>query len=178
MRENVKKVNKDIFFLALMTAISASLYVFETLLPRPLPFMKIGLSNIIVLLLVFTCLTKQAMIVAIAKSALGAFFTGTLFSPTFILSFVGTLCATLMMIFAVKLSKSITIFGTSIIGSWTHLVAQLLLVRFFIIKNATIFSLYPVIAISSIVAGSITALVAFYFMKHIDLRSIYVEAHS
>jgi len=177
MRETVKMVNKDIFFLALMTAISSSLYLVEVFLPRPLPFMKLGLSNIVVLLLVFTGFTRQAIIVSVAKSVLGAFLTGVLFSPTFFLSFCGSFGAVMMMILVVRFIKSITVFGTSIIGSWVHLVVQLLLVRFFIVKSASIYSLYPLIALSSVLAGFITAFVAYIFMGQIDLRRVYAEAH-
>jgi len=178
MEDRKNTVNSEIFFLAMMTAIASGLYFLEMLLPRPLPFLKPGLSNIIVLLLIFSSFIKEAIIVATAKSVIGAFATGMLFSPTFLLSFSGSLCSAVIMVVALKSLHNITVFGISVVGSFTHLFVQLLLVRFFIIKSGSIISLYPIIAIFSVIAGLFTGIIAFYFMKHINLRSIYAKINA
>jgi heptaprenyl diphosphate synthase len=170
--------NKHIYFLSIMTAIAVSLYFFEVLLPKPLPFMKIGFSNIVVLLLVFSGFWKEAFLVGGSKSIIGSFITGTLFSPTFVLSIFGTMFSVAIMIFVFRYLRGLTLVGLSICGSFAHLMTQLVCIRVFIICSDSIYNLYPVIAISSIVAGFITGLVAYSFNKHIDIRDIYAKINS
>ena len=177
-RINLMKINRSyVFFLALMTAFAASLYFVEVFIPRPMLFMKIGLSNIVVLLLVFCRFYREAMIVALSKSIIGAFFTGTLFSPMFVLSIGGTVFSCVFMIVFSRLlslkKEGLSIIGLSIIGAFVHLVTQLILVRLLIIHSDSIFTLYPVIAVTSVVTGFLTGFIGNYVLKYIDLRSYY-----
>ena len=167
---------KYIFFIAMMTALASSLNLLEMFIPKPLPFMKIGLSNIIVLILVFSEFYKEAIIVAFSKSIIGAFLSGLLFSPTFLLSLGGNLVSCILMIIFSKALKNITIFGVSVIGSYFHLLTQLIIMRIFIIQNNSILLLYPLIAVISILTGLLTGMIGSLFNKYIDMRSVYVKA--
>ena len=168
--------NKDyIFFLSLMTAFALSLYFFEVLIPQPLPFMKVGLSNIVVLVLILSFFTKEAFIVALSKSVIGSFFTGTLISPSFVLSISGACFSCFIMVIAYRFLKNFSVFGLSVLGAFAHLLAQLVMVRLILIKTNSIFTLYPLIVFSAIITGLITGMLAFVFMKHINLRSVYVK---
>ena len=196
------KKKKYIYFLAFMTVFSSSMYILELYIPKPFPFIKIGLSNVIVLSLVFNYFFKEAVIVSFAKSFIGCFMTGVLFTHAFLLSFSGNLLSCLFMIMLkfflkntsdlscpitqaknnesegkVKSSQNgLSIFGLSICGSFIHMGTQLFIVRIFIIQSNSILLLYPLIAVSSILAGFITGLAGYYFNKYMDIRSIYVEA--
>ena len=160
-------------FLALMTAFAVSLYFFEMLIPQPLPFMKIGLSNIVVLSLIYSLYAKEALFVATVKSVLGAFFTGTLISPAFLLSVTGACFSCIMMFLTFKYLKNLSIIGLSVIGAFTHLLAQLFMVRLVILQTNSIFSLYPLIVLSAVITGFITGLFAYILLNHINLRSMY-----
>ena len=179
-----------------MTALATSLYFFELFIPKPLPFMKIGLSNIVVLILIYNLFFKEAIFVSVAKSIIGSFLSGTLFSPAFLLSISGNLLSALVMVVVVFLLNNsfykaclvrtpsnskhqppnyhLSIFGISILGSFIHLVTQLLVLRIFIIQSDTILLLYPFIAVSSIIAGFLTGLVGYYINKSID----FIEIHN
>jgi heptaprenyl diphosphate synthase len=169
-------VNKNyVFFVALMTAFATSLFFFEVFLPKPLPFMKLGLSNIVVLVLVCSYFYKEAVIVATGKSLIGSFVTGTLLSPSFLLSFGGALLSSVVMIVFFRYIKGLSIVGVSVVGAFAHLVTQLFLVRLVIIHSDSVLSLYPVIALLSVITGFLTGLAGFYFMKYIDIRSYYAK---
>ena len=194
-----------------MTAFAVSLHLLEMLIPKPLPFMKIGLSNIVVLILIYNSFLKEALIVALAKSLIGTFLSGTLFSPAFLLSISGSMLSCVFMILVYKLFISIhksneelqiascklnenppskhrgklwhynegadrvSIFGLSIVGSFIHLLSQLIVVRFFILPSDSILLLYPLIAVISIVAGFLTGLFGYFFNNTIDFRSFYAK---
>ena len=165
-----------IYFLALMTALATSLYFIEMLLPKPLPFIKIGFSNIIILLLVYNRIFRFAIFTTLLKSVIGSFATGTLLTPTFLLSFSGGLSSCLFMIIFTLLLQNLSIVGLSIIGAFSHLLMQLLVVKYLIIKSNNILLLYPIIAVLSIITGIITGMVAAYFNKSLDLRSLYAKS--
>jgi len=174
----IKRNKNYTFFLALMTAFALSLYFFEMLIPQPLPFIKVGLSNIVVLVLVFSQFYKEALFVAFAKSFVGALVTGTIISPTFILSLSGACLSCGFMIVFYKSLKSLTIFGLSIVGAFVHLMTQLVMVRLILIKTNNIFSLYPLIVISAIITGFITGWLAYIFSTNVNLRSVYVKINN
>lgn len=172
----LKFKNKNyLFFLAILTTIASCLFILETFVPKPLPFIKLGLSNIIITALIFSNFYKEAFFVSVSKSIVGGFFTGVIISPTIILSLSGAICSCAFMIYFYKFLKKISIIGLSIIGSFSHLMAQLLVVRFLIIENNSIFSIYPLISFFSVITGFITGLCTYYFIKYIDLRSYYVK---
>ena len=175
--DDMKKVNRNyVFFLALMTALASSLFLLEFLLPKPFPFMKIGLSNIIVLSLVLSSYYKEALLVSVSKSFIGSFVTGTLFSPTFLLSFCGGVTSCIVMIVFSKVLRGVSVFGLSVIGAFVHLMSQLFLVRILLIREDSIFSLYPFLALSAIVTGLFTGILCYLFMQHIEIGRLYEKA--
>lgn len=151
--------------LAFYTALAVTIYVLEGFLPKPLPFMKLGLSNAVVLALLITGNAGAALTVAIAKTVLGGLFSATLFSPTTLLSFSGTLLAFCLMLLAFKSRLNFSIIGVSIIGATAHNFAQIILVRFLLIKVASIFYLSPILILMGIVSGFITGYVAAIFVE-------------
>ena len=165
------KERNYIFFIALMTAFSTSLFLIEMFIPKPMLFMKIGLSNIVVLVMVYSGLYKAALLVAVLKSVMGAFFTGMIFSPTFLLSLLGALMSCLVMITCCFMRLKVSVFGLSVMGAFVHLTTQLVVVRLLIIQSNSVFNLYPIIAITSVITGLLTGLAGFYVMKHIPIKN-------
>jgi len=173
------KVNYQyLYLLSLLSALTLSLYLFEVFLPRPVPFLRIGLSNIIVLSLVYSKLYKEGLIICFVKSIIGNFILGLLFSVNFILSLVGSLLAWFMMFLFHRVVGRFSLLGISIIGAYAHLMGQLIMVKILFIKSGAVYSLYPLIVLLSIVFGIITGLLSIYFLKIINLRSYFAKALS
>jgi len=150
--------------LALLTAIAATINVLESWVMRllPIPFLRIGLSNVVVLYLVWKNQFNSALIVTIAKILLGGLFTLTLLSPTTMLSAAGGISALLCMHLAAKIKLGFSIFGISVIGAIAHNLAQLVLVRYTIIQNSRVFMLTPMLILIGLISGNIVAFVALY----------------
>lgn len=70
-------------FLAFLSAIACSLHIVESLITRalPLPFLRLGLSNVIILYLIVNNKAWQAIIVNITKTLVSAVVTFTFLSP-------------------------------------------------------------------------------------------------
>lgn len=158
------KPNSQLMWLALLTAIAASINVIESWIMRlfPIPFLRIGLSNGVVLYLVCKHQFRNALIVTMAKVLLGGLVTFTLLSPSTLLAVGGGISALLCMHLAYRGKLGFSIFGISIIGAITHNLAQLILVRYVIIKSSRVFMLTPMLILIALISGSIVAYIVIY----------------
>ncbi|PKN72196.1 MAG: hypothetical protein CVU50_08630 [Candidatus Cloacimonetes bacterium HGW-Cloacimonetes-3] len=160
---NTKKENK-LLLLALLTAAAASIHIVESLLMRmfPLPFLRIGLSNVIVLYLVWKRRALSAIVVNIAKAIIGGLITLTLLSPSTLLSLCGGFAAIMAMLLAQNIRLGFSVYGISIVGAVTHNLTQLLIVRQFIIHSDRVFMLTPLLLSIGLISGCVIAYITLY----------------
>jgi heptaprenyl diphosphate synthase len=158
--------NSRLVRLSLLTAFGIILFLFESLIPRPLPWLKPGLSHIATLIALYTMGISDAMIIVILRILVGSLLVGTLFNPAFILSLGGGIAATMAMSLARRyFSKIFSIFGVSILGAVVHNMTQLFLVEILIIGRIEIFYLAPVMILSSLFTGFIVAFAAYLLIE-------------
>lgn len=160
--------NLRLIHLAFFTAFAITIYVVESFIPKPFPFMKLGLANIVVLLLLVSGNVRYALIVIIGKTVAGGFFSGLLLSPTTLLSISGSFCSLGIMKIFIESRVRFSVIGISILGAITHNFAQIVVVRLILIKENTIFYLTPLLIIMGIVTGIIIGYIAKLFMDRIN----------
>ncbi|MCX8058423.1 MAG: Gx transporter family protein [Spirochaetes bacterium] len=80
---------KDLIYYII--ALSSIFGAIENILPKPLIFIKIGFSNIPFLLVFENLNLKDVFFLLVLKSIISAIFSGTILSPTFLLSIVGAI---------------------------------------------------------------------------------------
>ena len=103
------------------------IHIIEAPLPRPLPWAKLGLANIVPLIVIHLLGAPEALAVTFLRTLLGALLLGTFLSPTFVLSFAGGILSTLVMAATYRyLYPKATFIGISVIGAISHNVGQLL----------------------------------------------------
>lgn len=156
---------KKTLTLAYLIAIASSIQILESLLPKPLPFLKIGLANIFVLVLIEQKTYWQALLLILMKSLIAGFIIGTIFSPTTILSITGGLLAWVSMSLLSK-SGIFSIIGVSISGAVFHLLGQIFVVRLLLIKSNSIFHLIPFLIAFGLLSGSVTGIITFRLLKN------------
>jgi heptaprenyl diphosphate synthase len=144
--------------LAFLTAFAISLYVIESAIPKPLPFMRLGLANVIVLLVLAEGCPREALIIGITKSLAGGLVTGTLLSPTTLMSLSGTLVSFLAMWGA--LYTPLGLLGIGVTGAVTHNLVQLSVVRMVMIRSNSIFTLTPWLILLGIATGILSGAIA------------------
>ena len=151
---------KRLVFLAIMLAVSVVLNIVERTAIvgfTGLPMIRLGLANIVVLIILYTYGIKDAFAVLLIRILLVSFVTG-LFSPAFYLSLSGGMVAfALMMLF--KRLPGFTIISVSVMGSLGHAVGQIFMAVFLLNTEEIIFILPLLIAIS-IPTGIFTGMVA------------------
>jgi heptaprenyl diphosphate synthase len=157
--------------LSLLVGLGLILFLFESFIPRPLPWLKPGLAHVATLVALYAFGNRAALIVVLIRIFLGTLILGTLFNPTFFLSLGGGIAATMSMAFTrFYFSHIFSIFGISIIGATTHNLIQLILVEMLIVHKIEIFYLTPMMILSSIFTGFVVALVSHLILKKMNLN--------
>lgn len=144
--------------LGILTAIALTIHVLEPLIPLPiqLPGLKLGLSNIVTLFMLYTMTRRETAIVLACRVLLGAVFAGF---GTIFFSAVGGLLALATGIGLRKVLKETQLWIVGILAAMAHSVGQILVAVFFADMIYALMYL-PFLLAGSIVTGLITGLSA------------------
>lgn len=146
---------KKIAFCGLMTAVALGLSFMERFIPLqmliPLPGVKLGLANIVTLVLLYLFKPRYAFAVLVPRCLLGAIFgggvTGLLFSLT------GGVLALLVMILAKK-CPWFSVYGVSILGAAAHNVGQIL-AAMVLLKSYWVGAYLPWLLLTALLTGTL-----------------------
>jgi heptaprenyl diphosphate synthase len=144
--------NIRITTLALFIAMAVVLHWVEAFIPRPAPFLRFGLANVVTLCTLYTFGGAWALVVVVSRVVIGSLLSGGLFSPGFALSLCGGVTAALAM-WAMPRSLFSPV-GTSVGGAVMHMSAQLALAAF-LIAQASLVRLLPLFLLVSVLTGMI-----------------------
>ena len=127
--------------------------------------MKIGLSNISVLIALEKFNSKMALQTILLRVFIQALMLGTLFTPNFIISFSAGLVSTLFMIFLYKFRKYLSLLSISCISAFMHNLLQLTVVYFLMFRNISLNSKSIIIFIIfflglGVIMGLVTGIIA------------------
>ena len=161
--------SQDKYRIALLSAYALALHGFESLLPTPIPWLKLGLANIITIITIFLYGIRTAIMVTLIRVILASLFTGTFLGPAFILSLGGGITSTLAMGFFLSvLPRLFSIIGLSIIGALFHNITQLFLAYFlFIQRIEAILLIAPFIILLGTLTGTVNGVVSDLLIKNL-----------
>ena len=148
-------------FLAMFIAIAVTLHVLETLLPTPVPWLRLGLANIMTLAALYLYGARAAWTVSLARVGVGALLLGRLFSPGFWLAAAGAIVATSAMIIVYRVAgRRLSPIGVSAIGAAGHALGQILAARLLVIQHAAIWQIFPLFLLFTVFSGILTGWLA------------------
>ena len=154
--------------LALLASVGLILFVFEGLIPRPLPWLKIGLGNVASLLALFLYGAGGAFAVTGIRVFLGSLLIGTFLSPGFLLSAGGAMASwTVMALVHRAWPRGFSVVGISIWGAWAHNTAQLTLAHLVLVRSRGIWALLPVFLLSGVATGFVTGVAAYWMLERL-----------
>jgi len=161
----IAKEKHSINKIAVLVAISCVLQIAESLIPHPIPGLRLGLANVMTLIALATLGFGPALEVAVLRTILSSFIMGTFMSPAFILSFSGALVSTLIMGLLYWLSGfyrhcRLSIVGISILSALSHNLVQLCLAYLILVRHKGIFVFLPWLCIGAVFMGWLTGAVA------------------
>jgi heptaprenyl diphosphate synthase len=163
---------------ALAAAICLFLASIEYVIPKPLPFLRIGLANL-PLLLALDLFPVSHFLLLLGIKILGqSLIQGSLFSITFVLSLSGSLASGLVMLGARRLLKgSTTLIGISILGAMASNLVQLALARY-IVFGRSAWMIAPPFLLVGLVSSSILGYLAeVYRRRSTWLPKLFPEAY-
>lgn len=166
------KTTKKLTLLALFTTIALVIFTIESAIPPivPIPGVKLGLANIVTLILVINRMPREAAVVLFMRIALASIFAGQMVS--FFFSILGGLFCLIAMYVTNRLLKGQLIWFTSIIGAIFHNAGQLLAA---IITLQSLYVIYymPFLLVSGIITGLFTGLCTYFLSKRIDIKKYF-----
>ena len=147
--------------LALFTTIALTIYYAESLLPPlvPIPGIKLGLANIITLVLIKNASFKDAFFVLLMRIFIATFLFGQAMSLFYSLS--GGLLSLFAMFLVNKFLQGSFDPITGIFGALFHNMGQLL-TAMLIVSSAAPLAYLPFFVLSSLITGLFTGLCAHY----------------
>ncbi len=147
--------------LGLLTALAAAVQALETLIPTPVPWVRLGLGNAFVLASLHLWGPAAGAWVALGKVFLGGLLTGRFLSPGFFLSLGGTCLSASVMALALRAVPPLGLVGVSVLGAEAHVVGQLVLASAIFVRAPALWSLAPVLGTLALATGCVTGLVGF-----------------
>ena len=158
--------------LSLLVACASVLQVAESLLPHPIPGVRLGLANIITVIAMVYIGPASAVELAVLRTLVSSMVMGTFLTPTFVLSFAGGVVSALVMILLFRLSGhgmfSFGLVGISVGGAVSHIATQVALVYLLFIRSSGVLWLWPWLILSAVVTGILTGMIAAQAVRRLE----------
>lgn len=167
-------MKKLVSFLAALCLFLAAI---ENAIPKPLPFLRLGLANLPVILALFLLPSRKILLLVLFKVLAQGIISGTLFTYVFLFSSGGSFASALAMMGLYALCGnhrrnetnerklfSISAVGITLFGSLASTFAQLFLARFILFgENAKYIA--PILLVSGLITGLLLGIFAELFMQ-------------
>ena len=151
---------------ALLAAFCFFLSAIEYMLPKPLPFMRLGIANLPILLAVDLLPFNWFLVLAAAKVVGMSIVSGTLFSYVALFSLAGTMVAALVMRGVRRAGgRAVSLVGVSIAGAVTSNAMQMLIARY-VIFGEVAWLIAPLFLVTGLITGTLMGFFAEFFVEH------------
>jgi heptaprenyl diphosphate synthase len=154
--------------IGLLAGAALVVYVAESALPRPFPWMRLGLANALALTTLIVYGLRAALGVTVFRAVAGSLLVGGFMSPSFAFSMTGGLAAVAAMAAVhAAAGRLFSPIGISVVGALAHSAAQLALARFVFIRSPGVLLLAPLTLLTAALVGSATGLAAWYLAERL-----------
>lgn len=160
-----KNIGKTAAQLGMLLALALLCSYIESLIPINfrVPGIKLGLTNIVVILAMYRMGVKEALLISIARIILAGFLFGNLFAIAY--SLAGGILSFLVMAFLKNVAK-LNILSVSGAGGVFHNLGQLL-VAALVIENMNLLYYMSVLFFAGLVTGLLIGLVSREILKRL-----------
>jgi heptaprenyl diphosphate synthase len=149
-------VSADDRRIARLAALAIGLTVAEAALPSPIPGVKPGLANIVILLVLLQYGWRAAAWVSALRLLGGGILLGTLFAPGFWLASAGALSSLAVLALAQHLpARHFGPVSLSVLAAFGHIGGQFALAAGWLLPAAAIGHLLPLFAAAALIFGAV-----------------------
>ncbi len=162
----MKTITQKVSLYGIMIALALILSYIEAQVPAffAIPGMKLGLTNVVVVVALYVIDAKSAMFINVVRIILVSLLFGTAMSFAF--SITGGMLSTIVMIL-LKRTKRFKIIGISAAGGITHNIGQILAAM--VLMNTKAIAWYlPVLWISGIFSGVVIGIIGGLVCSRLD----------
>ncbi|MCR5666967.1 MAG: Gx transporter family protein [Eubacterium sp.] len=155
----------NVAFLGVFLALALVFSYVEAMIPFAIaiPGVKLGITNIVVLLILYLIGPKEAFIVSVLRVILAGLLFGNLFS--IIYSMAGALFSLAVMML-LRRTKQFHVISISAVGGIVHNLGQLI-VAAFVVENYNIMYYFAVLMIAGVITGVIIGIVGNEMIKRV-----------
>ncbi len=160
-----ERTQSFITHIAILAAFSLFLSTVEYMIPKPLPFMRIGLANLPIIIGLSIFSLPELLLLTVLKIVGQSLINGTIFSYIFLFSAGGSLASMFVMYCMYRLLGRFTSFvGISIAGAITSNAIQLFLAQF-ILFGSSIWVIAPPFLLMGFITSIFLGIFANVFTK-------------
>jgi heptaprenyl diphosphate synthase len=152
-------MKKQVGMLGMFLALALICSYVESLIPFAfgVPGMKLGLTNVVVVLLLYYYGPKEAFLVSLMRICLAGFMFGNAFSILY--SLAGGLLSWLVMVLLQKTDK-FHVISVSICGGICHNLGQIMMAAL-VVDNYYIFGYFPFLFLGGALTGLLIGIIAY-----------------
>jgi len=152
------QTTRDDYRIAWFTALAITIHILESSLPSLIPGMKLGLANIVTIVVLFLYGWRLAIWVSLLRVLIGSILIGTFLSPTFMLSFSGALCSVLVL-GLYQLPLNLSPIGISVLAAIAHITGQFYVAYYLFIPHDDLFVLLPILMTMALIVGIVNGII-------------------
>ena len=158
-------VSADDRRIARLAALAIGLTLAEAAMPSPVPGIKPGLANIVVLLVLLQYGWRAAAWVSGLRVLAGGLLLGSLFAPGFWLSAAGAITSLGVLALARHLpSQYFGPISLSVLAAFGHIGGQLALAGAWLLPGIALIKLMPVFAAAALIFGAVNGVIVARFL--------------
>ncbi|MDE6660510.1 MAG: Gx transporter family protein [Anaeroplasmataceae bacterium] len=154
---------KRLCIISMLLAMAIVLNILESFIPIGIPGVKLGLANIIILIMLYEFKPYEALSVNVLRILLVGLLRGNFLSPTFMMSLSGGLLSFLIMYLFSRI-KVFSPIGVSVLGAVSHATGQVIIAMIILDTQAVIYYL-PLIGLLSIATGILSGIITRLYLK-------------
>lgn len=153
--------------IAWLTALAVAIHILEAALPSPLPGIKPGLANVVVIAVLLRLGWGTAAWVSLLRVLVSGLLLGTFLSPTFMLSLAGAVASVAVLWVAVRAGSGLFgPVGLSVLAALAHMSGQFALAYALFIPHPGLLHLLPVLLTVALLFGILSGILAHILLRH------------
>lgn len=152
--------------IAWLTALAVAIHILEAALPSPLPGIKPGLANVVVIAVLLRLGWSTAAWVSLLRVLVSGLLLGTFLSPTFMLSLAGAAASVAVLWAATRAGGLFGPVGLSVLAALAHMSGQFALAYTLFIPHPGLLHLLPVLLTVALLFGILSGILAHILLRH------------
>ena len=157
-RRSTTSLTKRLDLVAFLGALCLFLSAIEYLIPKPIPFLRVGIANLPILMSLDLLPVPLLLLLVVLKVLGQGLMGGTLFSYVFLFSAAGSFASAFSMLLARRLvGRRMTLVGVGVLGALFSNTAQIALARLLIFGEGAWLIAPPFLALGTVTAALLGA---------------------